>query len=126
VVWFGSGDLGSFERRKCKAPLTAQSHRRPLPGGLDLVPVSRTGLCRHRLQQRRGELLHLGRNSTNTPGLGPDVPTSTGNENDVLLAPVDGKWIVLRPVSDGLYTRGMDARIDDANAGWKGRGVSGD
>jgi hypothetical protein len=32
----------------------------------------------------------------NTLGLGPDVPISTGNENDALLALVDGKWVVLR------------------------------
>ena len=35
----------------------------------------------------------------NTLGLGNDVPISTGNENDALLALVDGKWVVLaRPL----------------------------
>jgi hypothetical protein len=40
-----------------------QSHRRSLPGGLDALPVSGTGLSRHRREQRRGELLHLGRSA---------------------------------------------------------------
>ena len=27
------------------------------------------------------------------------------------------------PYPMGFYTRGMDARIDDPKAGWKGRGI---
>lgn len=53
-----------------------------------------------------------------------DVPISTGNENDALLTLVDGKWVVLRvPYPLSFYAKGMDGRIDDLNAGWKGRGV---
>jgi len=60
----------------------------------------------------------------NTLGLGNDVPISTGNENDALLALVDGKWVVLRvPYPLSFYAKGLDGRIDNANAGWKGRGV---
>jgi hypothetical protein len=37
---------------------------------------------------------------------------------------VDGKWVVLRvPYPLSFYAKGLDGRIDDANAGWKGRGV---
>jgi hypothetical protein len=60
----------------------------------------------------------------NTSGLGADVPISTGNENDGLIALKDGKMIVLRvPYPMGFYAKGLDGRIDDANAGWKGRGL---
>ena len=53
-----------------------------------------------------------------------DVPISTGNENDALLALVDGKWVVLRvPYPLSFYAKDLDGRIDDPNAGWKGRGV---
>jgi hypothetical protein len=38
----------------------AQRQRRSVPGRLDPVRVSGAGLCRHRGQQRRGLLLHLG------------------------------------------------------------------
>jgi len=56
--------------------------------------------------------------------LGNDVPISIGNENDALLALVDGKWVVLRvPYPLSFYAKGMDGRIDDPNAAWKGRGV---
>jgi hypothetical protein len=60
----------------------------------------------------------------NRLGLGLDVPISTGNENDALLALVEGKWAVLRfPNPLSFYTEGLDGRIDDTNAEWKGRGV---
>jgi hypothetical protein len=51
----------------------------------------------------------------NTLELGPDVPISTGNENDALLALVDGKWVVMRvPYPLSFYAKGLDGRIDDS------------
>jgi hypothetical protein len=57
----------------------------------------------------------------NTLGLGNDVPISTGNENDALLTLVEGEigWCCASPIR---YAKGLDGRIDDPNAGWKGRG----
>ena len=60
----------------------------------------------------------------NTSGLGDNTPMATGNANESLLALVDGKWVNMRvPYPLGFYAKGMDGRIDDPNAGWKGRGV---
>ena len=60
----------------------------------------------------------------NTLGLGEDVPISTGNLNDGLIAFKDGKMIVLRlPYPLSFYAKGLDGRIDDPTAGWKGRGL---
>jgi hypothetical protein len=60
----------------------------------------------------------------NTLGLGENVPVSTGNLNDGMIAFKDGKMIVLRvPYPMGFYAKGLDGRIDDSNAGWKGRGL---
>jgi len=57
-------------------------------------------------------------------GLGKDVPIATGNMNDALLALVDGKFVVLRvPYPIGYFTKWMDGRIDDFNAGWKGKSL---
>ena len=59
-----------------------------------------------------------------TFGLGKDVPIATGNLNDSLLALVDGKLVTLRvPYPMGFYAKGLDGRIDDPNAGWKGSGL---
>ena len=36
----------------------------------------------------------------------------------------DGEWVRMRvPYPLGFYTKWMDGRIDDPNAGWKGRGI---
>jgi len=37
---------------------------------------------------------------------------------------VNGKWVIMRvPYPLGFFAKGMDGRIDDATAGWKGKGV---
>lgn len=58
-------------------------------------------------------------------GLGEDVPMATGNLNDGLIAlGKDGRMVILRvPYPLGFYAKGFDGRIDDPNAGWKGRGL---
>jgi hypothetical protein len=41
-----------------------------------------------------------------------------------LLPFVDGKFVnLLVPYPMGFYAKGMDGRIDDPAAGWKGRGL---
>ncbi len=61
----------------------------------------------------------------NTFGLGKDVPVSTANLMDGLVAlGKDGKMVSLRvPYPMGFFAKGLDGRIDDPNAGWKGRGL---
>jgi hypothetical protein len=59
-------------------------------------------------------------------GLGRNVPiaTGTGSESLLVLLPGTGQWVVLRvPYPMGFYHRGVDGRIDDPKAGWKGRGL---
>src|SRR5205807_1144150 len=57
-------------------------------------------------------------------GLGANTPIATGNESDSLHALVGGRVIELRvPYPMGFFAKGLDGRIDDPNAGWKGRGV---
>jgi hypothetical protein len=126
VVWvsLGSGHLGSFDRRKCKAPLNGPKatgdhcpegwafHQYPGPGFKDIGNNSAEASYYTWVDQH------------NTFGLGENVPMSTGNLNDGLIALKDGKMIVLRvPYPMGFYAKGFDGRIDDPNAGWKGRGL---
>jgi hypothetical protein len=62
----------------------------------------------------------------NVSGLGANTPLATGSNSDALLAlnPQTREWITLRvPYPLGFYSRGMDGRIDDPNAGWKGRAL---
>src|SRR3989441_420058 len=60
----------------------------------------------------------------NTVGLGENVPISTANLQDGFAALRDGRMILMRvPYPMGFFAKGLDGRIDDPNAGWKGRGL---
>jgi hypothetical protein len=62
----------------------------------------------------------------NISGFGKDTPFATGSNSDALLAldPETGEWTKLRvPYPLGFYHRGMDGRVDDPQAGWKGRAL---
>jgi hypothetical protein len=127
VAWvaLASGHLASFDRRKCKGPLNGpKATGQHCPEGWTLYAEP--------LPQLKG-LSDPGSaeasyftwvDQFNTLGLGSNVPINTGNESEALLALKDGQWVILRvPYPMGFYTKWMDGRIDDPNAGWKGRGV---
>jgi hypothetical protein len=62
----------------------------------------------------------------NVAGFGEDTPFATGSNSEALLVldKATGKWLTLRvPYPLGFYHRGVDGRIDDEGAGWKGRGL---
>jgi hypothetical protein len=62
----------------------------------------------------------------NISGFGENTPFATGSNSDSLLAlnTQTNQWTKFRvPYPLGFYSRGMDGRIDDPNAGWKGRGL---
>jgi hypothetical protein len=128
VVWTalaGSSHLASFDVRKCK----------------DLNGPAKTDGS----QCKEGWTLHATTGprlkGTNIPadfhyynwvdqhniaGLGPDTPFANGSNSDALLAlnPQTNEWTTLRvPYPLGFYSRGMDGRIDDPRAGWKGRAL---
>jgi len=126
VVWvsLASGHLGSFDRTKCKGPLNGPKatgdhcpegwtfYKYPGPGFQGIGDNSAESSYYSWVDQH------------NTFGLGEDVPVSTGNLNDGLIALKDGKMVMLRvPYPLGFYAKGLDGRIDDPNSGWKGRGL---
>jgi hypothetical protein len=127
VVWvsLASGHLGSFDRRKCKGPLNGPNatgnhcpegwsfYKYPGPGFDGIGDNSAESSYYTWVDQH------------NTFGLGDNIPVSTGNLNDGLIAmKKDGKMVVLRvPYPMGFYAKGLDGRIDDPKAGWKGRGI---
>jgi hypothetical protein len=126
VVWvsLGSGHLGAFDRRKCKGPLNGPTatgnhcpegwsfHRYPGPGFVGLPEQSVESSYYSWVDQH------------NTAGLGANVPMSTANLFDGVHALVNNEMVTLRiPYPLGFYSKGFEGRIDDANAGWKGRGL---
>jgi hypothetical protein len=127
VVWasMASGHLASFDRSKCKGPLNGPTALgEHCPEGWTLYPYPGPQFKGVMDSGSAESSYYTWVDQFDTFGLGKDVPISTGNGNDALLALVDGKFVVLRvPYPMGFYAKGMDGRIDDANAGWKGRGL---
>jgi hypothetical protein len=126
VVWvsLASGHIGSFDRRKCKGPLNGPTATGDhCPEGWSFYQYPGPGF--EGVGENSAEAsYYTWVDQHNTFGLGEDVPMSTGNLNDGLIALKDGQMITLRvPYPMGFYAKGFDGRIDDPNAGWKGRGL---
>ena len=127
VVWasLASGHLASFDRRKCKGPLNGPAATgQHCPEGWTLYPFPGPQFEGVTGSGSAEASYYTWVDQHDTFGLGRNVPIATGNASDALLALVDGKFIVLRvPYPMGFYAKGMDGRIDDINAGWKGKGL---
>ena len=115
----------SFDRRKCTGPLNGPTatgqhcpegwtfYTEPLP---QLQGVTDPGSVE--------ASYYTWVDQFDTFGLGANVPINTGNLSEGLLILKDGQWVILRvPYPLGFYTKWLDGRIDDPNAGWKGRGL---
>ena len=127
VYWaaLASGHLASFDRRKCKGPLngpTATGQHCPEGWSFYAEPLPQLGNV---TSAGSGEgSYYTWVDQFNTLGLGENIPINTGNQSEGLLVLKDGKWVVLRvPYPMGFYAKWLDGRIDDPNAGWKGRGL---
>jgi hypothetical protein len=126
VLW-GSGSNGTlvgFDRRKCKGPLngpTATGNHCPEGFAYYKYP----GPAFEGFENTSAEAsYYTWVDQHNTVGLGENVPISTANLNDGFAALKDGQMIMLRIAYPlGFFAKGLDGRIDDPNAGWKGRGL---
>jgi hypothetical protein len=126
VVWapLDSGHIASFDRRKCKGPLNGPSAElgNKCPEGFSFYAIPGPGF-----QGDPGAAeapYYIWVDQHDILGLGPNTPIATGNESDSLHALVGGRVIELRvPYPMGFFAKGLDGRIDDPAAGWKGRGL---
>src|SRR5439155_27275888 len=126
VVWvsLASCHLGTFDRRKCKGPLNGPKatgdhctegwtfYQYPGPGFEGIGENSAESSYYSLVDQH------------NTFGLGENVQMSTADLMGGLVALKDGQMLSLRvPYPLGFYAKGFDGRIDEPQAGWKGRGL---
>jgi hypothetical protein len=126
VVWasLSSGHLASFDRRKCKGPLNGpKATGDHCPEGWSFYKYPGPGF--EGIGDNSAEAsYYTWVDQHNTLGLGENVPISTANQNGGFVALKDGKMVMLYvPYPMGFYAKGLDGRIDDPNAGWKGRGL---
>ena len=126
VFWtsLASGHLGEFDRRKCKVlngPTATGDH---CPEGWTLHRMPGPNFEGVKEEHSAEGSYYTWVDWFNTGGLGENVPIATGNQNSSLLALVNGKWLnLVVPYPMGFFTKWVEGRIDDANAGWKGRGL---
>ncbi len=129
VVWapLASGHFASFDRRKCTGPLNGdKATGQHCPEGWTLYPFPGPPLKGVSDSGSAEASYYSWVDQYDTFGLGANTPIATGNLSDALLAlePETGEFITLHvPYPMGFYAKGLDGRIDDANAGWKGRGL---
>lgn len=128
VVWTGlaaSSHLASFDVRKCKnlkGPAKVDGSQ--CPEGWTLYETQGPKL--KGTQVPADFHYYNWVDQHNVIGLGANTPFLTGSNSDSLIAlnPQTKKWTYFRiPYPLGYYSRGMDARIDDPNLGWKGRAM---
>jgi streptogramin lyase len=130
VVWTGlagSGHLASFDRSKCRGPLTGPEAMtgNHCPEGWTLYATPGPRIRNSPFSADFHYYNFI--DKYNVIGLGADTPLVNGTNSDSLMAldPATREWVTFRlpyPVGS-LYTRNMSVRVDDPAAGWKGRGV---
>jgi hypothetical protein len=127
VVWtvLSSGQLASFDRRKCKGPLNGPTATgQHCPEGWSLYGFPGPNYKGAVESASAEEAYYNFIDRFDMLGLGKDIPLATGNESESLLALVDGKFMTFRvPYPMGFYGKGIDGRIDNPNGGWKGKAV---
>ncbi|MBI2368892.1 MAG: carboxypeptidase regulatory-like domain-containing protein [Deltaproteobacteria bacterium] len=126
VFWvsLATGHLGSFDRRKCKVlnGPTATGKHCPEGWALHQLPGPQFRTVTDPGSAEASYYVWI--DWFDTFGLGRNVPIVMGSLNDAILALVDGKLLTLRvPYPMGFFPKNVDGRIDDPNAGWKGKAL---
>jgi hypothetical protein len=115
----------SFDRRKCKVLNGPNATGQHCPEGWTSYFKKGPGF-QGVTAPNNADMLYLTQvDQYNTLGLGSDVPVTGSVNTDSLLAlvPKNGQFVELRvPYPLGFFSRSGQGRIDDAKAGWKGRG----
>jgi hypothetical protein len=122
-----SGHFASFDRRLCKGPLNgpAAATGKACPEGWKLYTIPGPQFKGVAMKGGSAEAPYYDWvDQFDTLGLGKNTPIATGNMSDSLFAMQNGKFVTLRvPYPMGFFAKGMDGRIDDPKAGWKGKGI---
>jgi hypothetical protein len=129
VAWtvLSSGQLASFDRSKCKQKLEGPNAATGAQCFEGWTLYRLPGPQFKGVDDPKGSANHayyIWVDVHNTLGLGKDVPIAMANGSESMLALVNGKFVDLRiPYPLGFFSKNADGRIDDPNAGWKGRGL---
>jgi len=132
IVWVTfatSSTLAAFDRRKCKilnGPTATGNH---CPEGWTLYTTPGPkfkGLDAEDAQINSDWHYLEWIDQFDVFGLGSNVPIVPGSNSDSVVAfqPNTRKFLTFRvPYPIGFYSRGVDGRVDDPSAGWKGKAL---
>lgn len=127
IVWVGlggSGTLASFDRSQCK---TTAGTGDQCPEGWTTYQYTDSPQMQGVTSPGTADFHYLiFVDQHNASGLGENTVFLTGTGSDSLIAfnQTTKKFSIIRiPYPLVAYMRGLDGRIDDASAGWKGRGL---
>jgi len=129
IIWValgGSGHLGRFDRSQCQQ--TWGTGEQCAEGWtLYRSPGPLMATDNNPENQRNADFhYYLFVDQFNTLGMGDNTVVLNGTGSDSLLAfdQASEEFTIIRmPYPLNAYTRGLDGRIDDVAAGWKGRGL---
>jgi len=126
IVWvgYGTGKIGRFDRSQCKVVNGPTAHGQHCPEGWTIYDTPGPKMAGTNVGT--DYFYQAWVDHFNASGLGENIILFPNSAGDELLAFNSEKeeFIQLRlPYPLGFYPRGLDARIDDPDAGWKGRGV---
>lgn len=126
IVWvaFGTGAIGKFDRSKCEVLNGPTATGQHCPEGWTIIETPGPKYKNTNVGTDWFYLAFV--DNHNTLGLGTGVPIFPNSVGDELLAylPDDERFVSLRvPYPLGFYPRLVDGRIDDPQAGWRGRGL---
>ena len=128
VVWtvLSSGHFASFDRSRCEGPLNGPTATgRHCGEGWTLYPFPGPNYKGAADSGSAESAYYNFTDRFNLLGVGDNIPLATGNLSEGVLALVDGEFYNFRvPYPLGsFYGKGLDGRIDDPSAGWKGRAI---
>jgi hypothetical protein len=127
LVWvtFTSGQIGRFDRSKCKVLRGPTATGEHCPEGWTIYDDPNSPrLSGTTLNSDFYYQMYIDQH--NVLGLGKDVPLVQATNSDAMVAlmPESGKYQTFRiPYPMGYFARWTDARVDDPKAGWKGRAL---
>ena len=126
IFWasLASGHLGKFDRSKCKVLNGPTATGKHCPEGWTLYKFPGPQFKDVTDDGSVEASYYTWVDQHNTLGLGANVPIASGNMSDAYFALVDEKWVTIRvPYPMGFFAKWAEGRIDDPNAGWKGKGL---
>ena len=126
VYWvsLASGHLGSFDRRKCRVLNGPKATGAHCPEGWTFHQLPGPQLRDVQEPGSAEASYYTWVDWFDTFGLGANVPIAMGNLNSSILPLVNGRFLnIVVPYPMGFFPKNVDGRIDDPNAGWKGRAL---